>query len=880
MLLKLPLLYLGLASAALFLSGASTLTYEILWQRQLYLIFGASAPAITAILTAIFLGIALGSRAARGIAERTVQPAKVYAGLELAIGVWGAIVPWLFQLSERLYVALAADLGEQSPSLQVLRFVLAVLPLLPATLAMGATVPVMIKTVSGPDKSNVAWAYGINIFGATAGCLLTGLVWIRTLGLSQTRFIAVGLNVVAFLLLISLKRFAAPRAAPARLPTEAREFTRPYWLGATYFFAGFVALGLEVVWLRFLGIVNSNSTVTFTLTLVIYLLGMGLGSLVGYPLVRRWWSAGAVFVLANLGVAVSALLTYWMLYQAMHVNHEYITLPSIEGTLSLAHILRAEGINTASLVLLPTFFMGLVYPAVCDLGAKEGSHSDSWNAISYFIGTLGSVAGILIVGTLMIPRLGLHGCLSALIALSVIAGCVCHWNRYPKSRYVTLLLGAFLCFWAGSYSLNPRPVLRNTIARQEAGTWVEYSLSESERPLSELVHIKAGSTATVTIKKAPGKDEHFVYVDDQLVASTNLEAKVDAHMLAHLPLLLHPDPQNALTVGFGSGGTSHAMTTHEIDTFCVEIEREVTEAAPFLDSQNFDVLNHPRFSLIINDARDHLHVTTRRYDVISTDVTNLQYKQNSSLYTVEYFELMKKCLREDGIACAWIPMASISTEELRTLMNSFREVFPHATLWFMNHTHSNFGILIGTPGLLRIDFARLESGFSDREIAENLRMVGLTDPLQLVHCLHLDEPGYQAFCQGAELHTDDFPVLEFTSPLSFYQYYETFRDNLALTLEHRPESIRQYVANLPDDVDQEWEKHAVASSCFCYALLESYNFIVFRARGNREAAFAAAARAIRFAKKGLAAYPEDSAREEFYDRVLREAFHAVESPPR
>jgi spermidine synthase len=334
--------------------------------------------------------------------------------------------------------------------------------------------------------------------------------------------------------------------------------------------------------------------------------------------------------------------------------------------------------------------------------------------------------------------------------------------------------------------------------------------------------------------------------------------------------LLHPDPKNALTVGFGSGGTSHAMSTHDIDTYCVEIEREVPNAAGFLESQNFNILQNPRFNLLINDARDHLHVTTRKYDVISTDVTNVQYKQNSSLYTVEYFALMKNCLREDGIACAWIPMAAITTEELRILMNSFGHVFPHATLWYMNHTHTNFGILIGTPGPLRMDFMRFESGFHDADIAENLRLVGITDPLQLVHCLHLDERGFQTFCKGAGLHTDNFPVLEFTSPLSFYNYYETFRDNLELTLRYRPDTIRPFVENLPEDVNKEWDSHGVAATCFCHVVKEVYDFIVYRARGRNQAALDAANRAIVLAKKGMAARPGDTVREEYYDRFVQE----------
>ena len=130
----------------------------------------------------------------------------------------------------------------------------------------------------------------------------------------------------------------------------------------------------------------------------------------------------------------------------------------------------------------------------------------------------------------------------------------------------------------------------------------------------------AGASGTVITKREIANSDHLVYVDDQLVASTNVGAKVDALMLAHLPLLLHPDPENELTVGFGTGGTSHAITTHGIPAYCVEIEPEVPGTAHLLAGQNYGVLQNPLFNLILNDARDHLKITQRQYDIIATDV--------------------------------------------------------------------------------------------------------------------------------------------------------------------------------------------------------------------------------------------------------------------
>ncbi|MHC4879386.1 MAG: spermidine synthase [Planctomycetota bacterium] len=389
--------------------------------------------------------------------------------------------------------------------------------------------------------------------------------------------------------------------------------------------------------------------------------------------------------------------------------------------------------------------------------------------------------------------------------------------------------------------------------------------------LAELAHIKAGASGTVMVKVERNREDRLVYVDDQLVASTNMGARVDALMLAHLPLLLHPRPQNALTVGFGTGGTSHAMTTHGIDTYCVEIEPEVPRAARHTAQQNFGVLDNPLFTLILNDARDHLHSGTRTYDVIATDVTNLQYKQNCNLYTVEYFDLMGSRLNPQGVACAWIPMAAISTQELRILMRGFSDVFPHATLWYMNHTHTNFGILIGTPEPLQIDFRRLQRGFSDTRISDSLQLIGMTEPLQFVHCLHLDETGYREFCGETPRHTDDRPILEFSSPMTFYQYHETFEANLAATLRLRPTVFRPYVVNVPDNVTAEFDRHQQASRKFCNVMLLMYRHLIARGRADRSKAVAALKLAINEAQSGMQAWPGDTAREEFYVKFFTDA---------
>jgi hypothetical protein len=194
----------------------------------------------------------------------------------------------------------------------------------------------------------------------------------------------------------------------------------------------------------------------------------------------------------------------------------------------------------------------------------------------------------------------------------------------------------------------------------------------------------------------------------------------------------------------------------------------VFRSAGFFLDHNYDVTKLSRFHLISNDARDHLHTTTRKYDVISTDVTNLQYKQNASLYTREYFQLMKQSLAKGGIACAWIGVKSNYEDQLRILLRTFQSVFPYASLWFMDQAKTSFAILVGTPEPIRFDVARFKEAFARPEVRRDLERAGVDDPYQIMNFMYLDHEGYRRFAGVGPVHTDDRPILEFSSPVSAY----------------------------------------------------------------------------------------------------------------
>jgi spermidine synthase len=338
-------------------------------------------------------------------------------------------------------------------------------------------------------------------------------------------------------------------------------------------------------------------------------------------------------------------------------------------------------------------------------------------------------------------------------------------NGMPRAFFTytsfLLIVLAFL------YALSGPPFDRESRLIREPSGW-----RFKTNPYKHVVHYKSGASATVSVRhtEVPGRFKFRVlYVDGQDVASTLPNANGDSKMLAHLPLLLHANPARALTVGFGSGGTSWSMTRYGIAVDCVEIEPEVVRAAHLFEDQNHQVLREPNMNLIVNDARNYLHLTKQRYDVISTDVTNLHYKQNSSLYTREYFSLLKSRLTRDGIVAAWVPLAGIDESDLKIFLRTFQDIFEHTSFWTIGRlSESYYAIVLGTPDKLHIDDARLTRMFAEPDIGRDLAEIGIYDPRTFKSFLRLDEADTRHYAGNATLHTDDRPVLEFYSARDLY----------------------------------------------------------------------------------------------------------------
>jgi spermidine synthase len=755
------------------LSGVSALIYELIWQRQLNLVFGVSTLAVSAVLAAFMGGLALGSLIFGRLADRTHRSLALYALLEAGIGATALLVPVGFASLTEVYTSICRQVQPGPWVGACIRFGLALVVLLfPATL-IGGTLPVMGRLAArrGSRQSGTfSLLYAVNTFGAVVGATLTAFILLRFLGMAKTLWLAAGLNLVVALgsVLLQQRRddneatgtadrqspgddesgvVGSPASGAVQLPG------RWHW-GAVLVCAactGAAAMGFEVAWTRILGIYTSNSAYAFALVLGTMLLGLALGSLL-----QSWWSRYRGDAWRRFALCQGLLATVTL--GSMSIYHRAPTWLDrwCDGS-SVGTVFLGELILTAGALFLPAVFMGMSFPLLVVARPRTGRDFAEMLAKVYAVNTFGGVIGAFLTGFVLIPTVGLQTTLgiwvgSALAIAALAWGMVHRPARLWRGLTAALVLLAVSGAW---FSLPEGAYYKSAVAGPR-----------------HLLYYREGNNGTVSVMQE-GDGSRSIMVDSQPVAGTAGTSVIDQKMLAHLPLLLHHDPQRALTVGFGSGGTSFSMTLHGIDVDCVEIERAVAGAADQFWSENHGILNHPRFRLVVDDARSWLRVAPRPYDVIVTDCTNLQYKSNGDLYTVDYFRLMKERLTDQGVAAAWVPANGIDTEDLKTLLRSFRQVFPHMSIWFMNTLATDFLIVVGTPGELNIDLPALRDRMNRPAVHEDLTAVGLADPCRLLYTFVAAGADLDAYLGHGPVNEDDRPVLSYST------YGATFRSTIA-----------------------------------------------------------------------------------------------------
>ncbi|MBM3475622.1 MAG: hypothetical protein FJX75_20350 [Armatimonadetes bacterium] len=770
----------GVVLACFFCSGATGLIYEVVWSRRLTLVFGVTVLAYSTVLAAFLGGLALGSLIFGRIADRRTDPLRLYAMLEAAVGLFCFATPWLFALVERGYVSIYPSIGEHLWLLRLVRFVLAAAVMVVPTALMGGTLPVLSRAKVqrlGEIGTGVGSLYGTNTLGAVVGATAAGFFLLPAVGLKGSIYLAAVVNLAIALVAYAIHTTQPENAPAAEQPQQAEpapEVRRgPYAaLLIAYGFAGAAALIYEIVWTRILALAFGTSVYAFSGMLAAFLAGLALGSIV--PSSRRLaWvdrlkDPVLAFGLVQVGIAVLVTGLTPVLDRLPFV---FVALFKVIGPRFWA--LELGALAVSFLVMLPAAaLMGFAFPLVTRIATEQiGALGRRLSGV-YAANTFGTVIGSFAAGFILIPLIGARWALAVGVGLNALVGVAyllgalrqrrgwagaglglaavtaLVWGLMPDWNRYVLSAGAYL--YAGHYnSGDPRSIME----------W------------KELLYYRDALTATLSVTRveAPGEAKP--------VLSLQINGKTDAStgdlstqlVLGHVPVLLSRNPRSVLVIGLASGCTLGAVERHpEVQRVdCVEIEPAMAEVTGYFREMNRDCLKDPRSRLIINDARNHVLVSREKYDVLTSEPSNPWIAGIANLFTLEHFRLCRDRMAPDGVFCQWVPIYNLGPQDFRCIAATFRQVFPHSSVWIFPDLSSD-AYLVGTIQPLTIDVVDLVRRAAEPEVSGDLAQAKLYDAWDLLGGYVFGPEAMAAIAQNQSFNTDDFPRLEFSAPLQLY----------------------------------------------------------------------------------------------------------------
>jgi spermidine synthase len=753
--------------AAFFLSGISGLIYQVTWVRQFGNVFGNTVHSASIVVAVFMLGLGAGGYLAGMWADRQGRRATVrlYAYAEGLLACLGLILslalPRLatFVAGWSQYVVAANGWYALSPASYAVRAALAVGLLTPITLAMGATLTLLVRALAQADRPTgwtIAQLYGANTAGAALGALLTDFLLVRVVGVQSTQFVAVALNVVAALLAwVTLRVAASPsdEGVPANEPAapSAGAGARSRAVNATAIamaLSGSAVMGLEMLWLRHFSILLGGFRAVFSLVLAVLLVGTVAGTFAGGWLLRRHPRPVDLLV-ASYAALVAAALGGLAWNSAPDVAARGQALAASLAALGPVRQALAEiWFNVQPMLLeigLPAFVAGASYPLANAVAQHSLATVGRRAGILYLANTAGAVCGSLAAGYLLLPWLGMQGAALTCVALTALAIATLHFAGASRTPLVASAAVALVAI-AAWIALPPDYVRQRALL-----------IAPGDRVLSE-----SEGTAEViaVVEAARGR---ALLTNGHAMSSTALLDQRYMRALAHVPLLSMDAPRRVLVIGFGVGNTVHAATLHpsveRVDV--AELSPHVLAHAPWFRAATGDILRDPKVAVYLNDGRQHLEMAAPgRYDLVTLEPPPIAHAGVAALYSREFYRLVRSRLTPAGYISQWLPAYQVPSESSLAMVRAFLDVFPQAVL--LSGTQAEL-LLIGTAGpRLELDPDRLDRALARAPaVRADLARVDLAAPRDIAGAFVGAAATLAAATRDAQAVTDDRPIQEY-----------------------------------------------------------------------------------------------------------------------
>ena len=806
--------------AAFFLGGVAALMHEVVWAKLLVRLIGATAYAQAAVLAVFMGGLALGSVLFGRRADRSGRPLSTYAVLELSVGAYCLLLPLLLHVAGLGYTSLATHFFESTGITRWLRFGLVVtLVLFPAVL-MGGTLPLLARYLVDRVKDTrrqVARLYAINSLGAVVGAGIAGFVTLPHYGIYPSLVVASFLNFAAAALVFAHARREALEEPPERRKPSKDEgpvYETPQYVVAIVALAlsGFAAMGYEVLLTRLIALAFGSSTYSFTVMLMCFVTGISIGSaLVSRLDVKRplWLLCGSQFAV----VAAFMLVTPLMSRLPYLIGLLRIQLEGAEHGFEL--YLFGKAFLCLAVLLVPTTCLGFSFPLVAQIRVRDESQLGAHVGSTYAWNTIGNVLGVLVTGLVLLPSIGLLGGFHVSLGLNFAAGAllllVASEARLELRGAVGAAASLVVVIYAslGTGWTEPINFARNHLrlrsgpdASLDASARAQHPSSSFEAWKQTYVGPEAGTLlffeedahTTVVVS---GDRNIQLYVNSKSDASTlgDLETQL---LAGHLPLFLSLETRTLLLIGHGSGITTGAALRHPIESAdIVEISPAVIRADKFFADHNHHVLDDPRVRVYLDDAQSFLRAVPRSYDLIISEPSNPWVSGIGALFTVEFFESVRRQLNTGGRFALWFPTYELSDEAVQLTIRTIGSVFPHVMLFGDDDLANIFALCSMEP--MEADFAAMEQRFRRPEVRDDLARMRLPNLSALLSHHRVSQERFSSMTGPGPLNTIGHERLEYIGPRTFFEqtssfYVERFDPLIQVVEEETDVLLDRYIA--------------------------------------------------------------------------------------
>jgi spermidine synthase len=312
---------------------------------------------------------------------------------------------------------------------------------------------------------------------------------------------------------------------------------------------------------------------------------------------------------------------------------------------------------------------------------------------------------------------------------------------------------------------------------------------------SEILYAGEGMNASIAISRWDDGAVQF-HVSGKVEASTEPYDMRLQRMLGHMPALLHSNPRSVLVVGFGAGVTAGSFVLHpEVKRIVIcEMERMIPPVATrYFGKQNNNVLNDPRVEMVYDDARHFVLTTREKFDIITSDPIHPWVKGSATLYSKEYFDLVKRHLNPGGIVTQWVPLYETDLGTVKSELATFFDVFPNGTIWGNDTAGGGYDtVLLGQAEPTKIDVDQLQETLErpdQARVAASMREVGFGSAIALLSTYAGQGPDLKSWLVDAEINRDGNLRLQYLAGLALNKSMEGAIYSQMLTYRRYPDNL-------------------------------------------------------------------------------------------